>query len=234
MNRQRLSVLWVSAVCIHRVIIRRRGDAPWCPPKPRRRRCVFLGASPDCEPLPAQCNELEKVRLVSVAFVDFVSLWRLPRSHVSSFHPPGPLRSGHVRTGWFDHSASQGTWQNTITDVRPQGSGAFSTFHVPRSHVSSFHPPGPLRSGHVCTGWFDHSASQGTWRNTITDVRPQGSGAFSTFHVPRSTFHVQRSTFNSPAIHFLETLRRHIPGEFSQYPATRGFTQACCSIPIGQ
>ncbi len=51
----------------------------------------------------------------------------------------------------------------------------------------------------MCTGWFDHSASQGTWRNTITDVRPQGSGACSTFarshvqrsHVPRSTFHVR-------------------------------------------
>ncbi len=59
------------------------------------------------------------------------------RSHVSSFHPPGPLRSGHVRTGWFEHSASQGTWRNTITDVRPQGSGAFSTFA--RSHVRTFH-----------------------------------------------------------------------------------------------
>ncbi len=121
--------------------------------------------------------------------------------HVSSFHPPRPLRSGRVCTGWFDHSASQGTWRNTITDVRPQGSGACSTFrvrtfNVPTFHVSSFHPPRPLRSGRVCTGWFDHSASQGTWQNTITDVRPQGSGACSTFarsHVQRS--HVPRSTF---------------------------------------
>ncbi len=41
-----MSDLWVSAVRNHRVIIRRRGDVPWCAPNLCRHRCVFLGAFP--------------------------------------------------------------------------------------------------------------------------------------------------------------------------------------------
>ncbi len=146
MNRQRLSVRWVSAVRNHRVIYTSAGRrflvrTEAVPPP----MCVS-GSFPrlrtvTCTVQRYRKRETRKRGLCGLRVFVAPSTFHVPTFHVSSFHPPRPLRSGHVRTGWFDHSASQGTWQNTITDVRPQGSGAFSTFHVPASTFLRSHVP---------------------------------------------------------------------------------------------